>query len=80
MILPLYSALVRPHLEYHVQMWSSQYRNNVNLLECTQRRDTKLTRETEHLPYEDKLRELRLEKRRDLTFNIYKGDYKKEEK
>ena len=30
--LPLCSALVRLHLEYSVQMWSSQHRGN--LLEC----------------------------------------------
>ena len=33
MILLLCSVLVRPHLEYCIQMWSSQYRRDVDLLE-----------------------------------------------
>ena len=61
--------LVRPHLEYCDQMWSPQYRRDMELLEYIQTRATETTQgllDGTH-PCEDRLRELglfSLEKRR----------------
>ena len=58
-ILPIYSALVRPYLKYCIQFWTPQHKN-IKLQEQVQRRAMKMIRGLVYLHYEDMLRELGL--------------------
>ena len=59
-ILQLYLALVRPHLDYAVQFWCPYYRMDIDSIEKVQRRMTKMICEVRGLLYENRLKRLNL--------------------
>ena len=77
----LYKTMVRPHLEYANVIWGPTRIGDSKRIESVQRRATRFIPELKHLPYEDRLRALKMPsmKHRRLrgdmiqTFKIIKG-------
>ena len=67
----IYTAFVRPHLEYGVAVWSPHLSRNINALENVQIRATKLVDGLSKLDYTERLKRLELPT---LAFRRRRGD------
>ena len=56
----LYVSLVRPHLEYSVQLWNPYLEGDIKKIEKVQERDTKIPYGISQLSYEERLRRIKL--------------------
>ena len=53
LIIPLYKAIVRLHLEFRIQAWRPYHKKDIDTLKQIQRRETKIIQELRHLRQED---------------------------
>ena len=67
----LFTALVRPHLEYAQATWSPFLKKHIRAIENVQRRASKQVPSLKELSYEDRLRTLKLPT---LAYRRYRGD------
>ena len=71
MLKTLFKTLVRPILEYAVQVWSPSSKKDITALENVQRRATKLLPGFKDLTYQERLRKLELPT---LAYRRHRGD------
>ncbi len=67
----LFKALVRPHLEYASSVWSPYKKKDIETVENVQRRATKMLPKLKDIPYEERLKYLKLPT---LRFRRLRGD------
>jgi hypothetical protein len=67
----LFVSIVRPHLEYANVIWHPMFKRDVEMLEEVQHRATRIIPELRRLPYEERLRRLRLPT---LVYRRKRGD------
>ena len=72
LIVSLYKATVRPHLEYCIQAWSPYRKKNIDKLERIQRRATQMIPKLRDLSYESRLLQCDLTT---LETNRLRGDH-----
>ena len=70
-MLQLYKALVRPHLEYAIEIWAPRLKKHINAIEAVQRRATKMIPSLRNLPYNERLQKLKLPS---LVYRRRRGD------
>ena len=56
-MIPLYKAIIRPHLECCIQVWRPNRKKDIDTLERIQRGATKIIQELRDLSYEERLKE-----------------------